>query len=229
MKKTILYLLLIMGLGVFVSCEKEKTSWDDSTITYYVNFDMAGDQVMIVPVGTGFTDPGVTAYEAGEDVTSKMEVTGSVDPDALGEYFITYSATNVDGFSSSVTRTVYIYDPAITLDISGTYTSQPGSWYVGTTRSTANATIQIVQLCPGIFSIDDVTTYFWVNYYGYSSMKTKGIISLKSDNSLELLSSLNGYWNDSCESFSGTYDPATETIEYDYKYVYPGHTILTLN
>ncbi len=229
MKKTILYLLLIIGLGVFVSCEKEKTTWDQSEITNYVNFDMAGEVVMIAPVGSGFTDPGVTAFEAGEDVTSKMETTGSVNPDALGEYFITYSATNIDGFSSSVTRTVYIYDPAITVDISGTYTSQPGSWYVGPTRSTADETIIIEQLCPGIFAIDDVSTYFWVNLHGYSSMKTRGVLSLKSDNSIELLSSLNGYWYDSCDSFSGTYDPGTETIEYDYFYAYSGHTILTLN
>ena len=229
MKKTILYLLLIMGVAFVVSCEREKTTWDHSEITYYVNFDMAGEAVMTIPVGDGFTDPGVVAYEAGEDVTSKMEITGSVDPDALGEYIITYSAINVDGFSSSVTRTVYIYDPTITTDISGTYTSQPGSWYVNNTRSTAGEDIEIVQLCPGIFSIDDVSTYFWVNYYGLSATKTRGVLSLKSDNTLELLSSLNGYWNDSCDSFSGTYHPGTETIEYDYFYAYPGYTILTLN
>lgn len=228
MKKSILFLMLMIGVTLFVGCEK--TTYDESDITYYVAFDMAGEAVMMAPVGTGFTDPGVTASEAGVDVTADMVVEGSINPDEVGQYIINYSAVNVDGFSSSVTRTVYIYDPAVTTDIAGKYTSQAGSWYVSTARNRAGKTIELVKLCPGVFSIECVCLNFWVEQYGYSSMKTSGIIKLNADNTIELLSSFNKYWSDSCSDFSnGTYDPVTKTIEYDYEYAYPGHSILTLN
>jgi len=220
--------MLIVGVTLFIGCEK--TTYDESVITYYVAFDMEGETVMMAPVGTGFTDPGVTASEAGVDVTADMLVEGSINPDEIGQYIINYSATNKDGFSSSVTRTVYIYDPAVTTDIAGTYTSQAGTWYVSTARNLAGKTIEIVKLCPGVFSIECICTNFWVDYFGYTSMKTSGILKLNVDNTIELLSSLNKYWNDSCTDFSGgTYNPATKTIEYDYEYTYPGHAILTLN
>jgi len=59
MKKTI-YSLLVCLTFVLVSCD-DKTSFDDSRITYYASFNVKGDQTMQVTVNTPFVDQGVVA------------------------------------------------------------------------------------------------------------------------------------------------------------------------
>lgn len=49
--KKLLYILLISLTGFLSSCEDE-SSYDDSKVTYYVNFDMKGEQTTLVTVGS---------------------------------------------------------------------------------------------------------------------------------------------------------------------------------
>ena len=91
-------------------------------MTYYVNFEMNGDDPMLVSVGSSFADPGVVAKEGEEDVTASVIVNSNVDASKIGLYSVSYSAANADGFSSSAKRTVIVYDPAITTNASGSYT-----------------------------------------------------------------------------------------------------------
>lgn len=81
-----------------------------------------------MPIGTSYTEQGYKATLNGEDYTSNVKTTGTVDSNQAGLYYITYSATNSDGFTVTATRTVAVCDPAITTDISGTYTTQDGSF-----------------------------------------------------------------------------------------------------
>lgn len=83
----------------------DETSQDPSTITYYITFEMEGDATMLVPVGTAYEEPGVTAMEGTEDVTASVVTTGTVNSDEVGLYTLTYSAVNKDGFSSSTSWT----------------------------------------------------------------------------------------------------------------------------
>ena len=66
MKKVIYSLLLFCGLFGLWGCEK--TTEGLTKVTYYVNFELNGDDPMLVPVGSTFSDPGVVAME-GERVT----------------------------------------------------------------------------------------------------------------------------------------------------------------
>ncbi len=66
---------------------------------------LTGDDPIIVPVGQSFTDPGATCTDNNScDVT----VSGTVDTNAIGDYIITYMATDPAGNTATVTRTVQV-------------------------------------------------------------------------------------------------------------------------
>lgn len=209
---------------VFVSCE-DKTSYDDSRITYYVTFAMNGDQTMLVPVGTTYTDPGVKATEGDKDVTSSMTTTGTVNANKVGLYPVTYSAINADGFASSVTRTVIVYDPTVNTDISGTYTLAAGSYRLNLQYNTKIAfsgyKVTITYIAPGIFYVSDFLAGYYDKRAGYGSAYTMtGYIKLNPNNTIEMLSSKIAGWGDSLDSLANaTFNPATNAIHWEATYV----------
>lgn len=222
--KNILYaLFLCLSAGILCSCEDE-TSQDHSVITYYISFDMSGDKVMKIPVGTAYQEPGVVAMEGEEDVTSKMVTTGSVDGNSVGIYPITYSATNSDGFGSSISRTVMVYDPAVETDISGNYTVGNGTYRYAVSSNKpveySGYNISLTQAAPGIFYMSDYMGGYYDQRAGYgSNYAMKGYMKLNPDNTLEAISGNVAGWGDSLDSFeNGVYDPATGTISYELGY-----------
>lgn len=220
MKKLALYsLMLSVVLLGFTSCNDDEDMLTDSVVTSYVNLHMQGDDFVQVPIGTAYTDAGCTADVAGEDVTSTIVTTGlnDIDVNKAGLYYITYSATNKDGFSASVSRTVAVCDPTITTDLSGTWTG-----LTGTKRVTASGevpfpgySIRISQAAPGIFYVTDYLGGYYEQRAGYgAAYAMKGYVQLLADNSLQILSGDVPGWGDSYQTFSGTYDPITDTISY---------------
>ena len=106
MKKINLLIAALAFVGL-TSCDYDGS--DDAKVTKYVTIELTGGNQTLVPVGSEYTDPGYTATEGTEDVTSKVVVSGDqVDPDKVGIYNVTYSAKNVDGFAAEVTRTVLV-------------------------------------------------------------------------------------------------------------------------
>ena len=136
------YAILLISIIAFLSsCKKDPIISNDkrvgiSRVTYYANITLTGDQIISIPVGGNFTDPGVKATAAGQDVPVKT--TGTVDNSKPGLYILDYSATNADGYTSSASRIVVVTPGTETpgVDISGTYSSVP----VGTTPGPATIT-----------------------------------------------------------------------------------------
>ena len=124
MKKIIYVLILIFFVSFLPGCKKELTSEGVSRLTRYVTFELTKGALVITPKGTAFVDPGYKAMEGTTDVTTKVTKEGSVNTSKVGLYVITYSATNSDGFSASVSRSVIVYDPAApATDLTGSYSS----------------------------------------------------------------------------------------------------------
>lgn len=116
MKKNILKLVLIAGLGVVLStgCSKDDTTSPSITLN--------GDATVIIGKGDTYADPGATAVDDEDDsptVTSDFATV--LDVNTPDEYVITYTATDEDGNSSSVTRTVIVSFRGS--DVNATYTS----------------------------------------------------------------------------------------------------------
>jgi len=221
--KKIIYSLFVCLLLVLVSCE-DKTSYDVSKITYYVTYKMSGDQTTLVPVGTAYVDPGIKAIEGTKDVTSTMKTTGSVNSAKIGLYPVTYSAVNADGFASSATRLVIVYDPTVTTDISGQYQLATGSYRKtlssGAKTSFSGYNISLSKIAPGIFYVSDFFGGYYDQRAAYgATYAMTGYVKLNSDNTLGLLSSVVAGWGDSLNSLANaTYNPGTKAIHWDATY-----------
>lgn len=193
--------LLAIVLLVGTSCEKKITTWDESDeYTYYVDIRLAGQEVILLPVGSTFEDPGFTAFEGETDVTDSVLVDGSADGSTIGYYEIEYSALNTEGYPSSRVRKVIIYDPdAPATDLTGNWT--------GTRIGRGGGLTTITKLAPGIFECSD----FFGGYYEYvaaygPAYRLKSYIQLFADNTYEALSTSSpwGPWG----VLNGVYDPA---------------------
>src|SRR5690349_12978720 len=106
--RIIKFLLILAAVIPFAGCEK--TEKPDNTadqvgisrVTYFPTFTMKGDKYIAIVKGGTYTEPGVTAKEGTADIA--VTTTGTVNTNTPGVYDIVYSATNKDGFTSSVTR-----------------------------------------------------------------------------------------------------------------------------
>ena len=212
MKKINLLIAALAFVGL-TSCDYDGS--DDAKVTKYVTIELTGGNQTLVPVGSEYTDPGYTATEGTEDVTSKVVVSGDqVNPDKVG----IYSAKNVDGFAAEVTRTVLVYDPAITTDITGTYTVEKGEDLYPDqsdffTRYVINGnTVTLTQLAPGLYSISD----WWGGLYDKtigagSAYCATGYFQLNADNTITGISASTP-WGDVLERGDGVYDPTTGKV-----------------
>ncbi len=192
------------------SCNDGKDELTDSRLTYYADLQMQGDEFMLVPVGSKFVDPGCTGTLAGEDITSKIVIEGAdeVDTNTLGFYYITYSAEGSDGYPASVERTVCVYDPTVTLDISGEYIvdmeasiyqgartyADRAAFYGNTTQCTG---ITFDMIVPGIYYVNDIFGgwYDQIRAYG-SRYAMTAYVSVDNDGNIDLLSSYIAGWGD---------------------------------
>lgn len=213
MKKIYFAFILTLGVLAFSSCgDKEYT---DTKVTNYVTYELTGGETYTIPVGTAYTDPGYKAYEGTEDVTASVQVSGTVDGNTVGFYPISYSAVNSDGFSRTVTRNVFVYNPAITTDLAGDYLVSEGSHRIRGAAKTAYSgqKITLTKVAPGMFYITDWLGGYYDQRAGYgSSYALYGYLGLNADNTISGLYGFVKGWGDSFSDVTGTYDPATGTV-----------------
>lgn len=146
MKKYSVFIFTIFIL--LTSCKKDKiiSTADQvgiSKVTYFPILTMKGDNIMVVEKGGTFTDPGVTAKAGESDVP--VTSTGTVNTSTPGIYTINYSATNKDGFSASLRRTVAVYSTAADAaahDLSGDYA-----------RTSNGSVASWTKLAPGVYKV----------------------------------------------------------------------------
>ena len=97
---------------------------------------LAGAASLTVECHGPFADPGATAHDACAGSLA-VTVTGSVDMNTLGDYVLTYTATDPSGNSDSQTRTVHVVDTTnpvvalnggdVTLECHGQNFGDPGA------------------------------------------------------------------------------------------------------
>lgn len=239
MKKIYLFGLLALGMLALSSCNDDKDELTDSRLTYYADLQMQGDEFMLVPVGSKFVDPGCTGTLAGEDITSKIVIEGAdeVDTNTLGFYYITYSAEGSDGYPASVERTVCVYDPTVTLDISGEYDvdmelsiyqgartyADRAAYYGNTTQCTG---ITFDMIVPGIYYVNDIFGGWYEQIRGYGSRYAMtAYVSVDNDGNIDLLSSYIAGWGDGIDYLEeGRYEDGVIT----YSLCYAGQIYMDL-
>ena len=71
---------------------------------------LSGGDSLYVKVGESYSEPGFSASDNMDgDVTAKVAVSGSVDTSKMGSNNITYTVTDSNGNTTTVTRSVYVY------------------------------------------------------------------------------------------------------------------------
>lgn len=217
------YIIIVALILLSYSCKRDLTSEGVSKVTSYVTFTLTGGPTVIFPAGGAYVDPGFKGLEGTKDVTNTIKITGSVDGTTVGLYTLQYNAVNSDGFSSSVERTVIIYDPAApATDLGGNYVSSVSR--KAPARSFTGLKVSIEKLAPGFFFISDFIGGFYdqgSNYKYGPAYAVNGYIQLNSDNSIALVSSQNiGGFGGTLDDFTnGKYDPATQTLSWHAFYL----------
>ncbi|WP_372882586.1 DUF5011 domain-containing protein [Psychromonas sp.] len=110
---------------------------DSSIITPVIT--LLGDNPLTVNLNDTFTDPGANAQDdADGDISDAIVISGAVDTNTAGTYLLTYSVTDSDGNSASVTREVIVHgntvppvitvlgDNPLTVNLNDTFTD-PGA------------------------------------------------------------------------------------------------------
>jgi hypothetical protein len=124
----IIYFFIALLAFTFLGCKKDYE--DLYRITYYPNFEMTGDEVIFNNFGTTFTDPGIKATEAGQEIPVTTTISGdffgatSFNATAADRYLYTYSATNSDGYEANLSRLIYNVETGnLVNSLAGLYTA----------------------------------------------------------------------------------------------------------
>jgi hypothetical protein len=169
MKKLFIYMSLIAA--TLISCNEDLETEGISTITYFPDFILTGEDLYVVDIGEPFTDPGIVVQEKGTEIPFNFIYTGrytgysgSVIGTELDQYFLTYSATNSDGFTTARSRTIArIPTGDFVNSIEGAYLSSiervDGESY-------SNIIVLVTQVEPGVFRVSCALGGFYADGRG---------------------------------------------------------------
>lgn len=233
MKKSIIFIvvLALLTLG-FTACEKE--SKGKTKITYYPTLELEGPAYAEIHVGDDYKEPGYTAILNGEDVTDQVIVAGPVDPKVAGFYQVTYTIFNEDGFSSSASRTVVVFDPND--PIQGHWACTPESFRTNTQTAADVAYGESFEIfiCgnKGVgYYVNDLLAGWYDQRAGYGEdYAMTGIIDVAKDGTISLWTSYVPGWKDGANKLeNGVFDADKKTIQ--YALTYAGYLVfnVTLN
>jgi len=210
-----LYNKILFGVifsSFFISCEDDSTE-GVTRITYYPEIILEGDEQMAISVGTAYVEPGYEATENGVDITSSVEVKNQVNSSVPGAYTVSYSAKNVDGFSKTVIREVYVYEGALsTVDISGTYISNTilKTSTGGSSTAYSGGTVVINKITDGLFNVSCLIGGWYEVRYPGNTMAAPGVIAVQSDNSIANYGGTQLDWQDPVtDGGNSYYDPVS--------------------
>ena len=150
-------LIAIVGVAAVNSLTDDDSYDDNVPPVITVN----GSNPDSVELGSTYTDPGATAFDAFHGDTP-VTSSGTVDTSTVGSYTITYTATDKDGNTATATRTVNVVDttaPVVTVTGDNPATTELGADYddAGATATDASGTVEVVTT--GTVDTDTVGEY----------------------------------------------------------------------
>ncbi|HEX3007260.1 MAG TPA: BT_2262 family domain-containing protein [Bacteroidales bacterium] len=216
--QSVKYIIILALVPFFMGCERELDTDNVSTVTTYVRYNLTGGDLVTIPLGTTYVEPGFTAFEGDTNKTDRVVVEGEVDDTQIGLYTVSYSAVNSDGYTSSVERNVVVYDPnAPETDLSGDYSARV-SRNSNPIRSYTNLSVSVEKLAPGFFYVSDLLGGFYDQGRDYAygpAYAMTGYVILNADNTLTNVGSFNSGFGDSLNDFTGgVYDPVTGSLSW---------------
>lgn len=231
MKKIFLYsLMALSSVGLFTSCNDDHDLLTDTKVTHFADIVLLGDEEVVLQAGDAWTDPGVKASIGDQDVTDRVVVTGHANANEGGINSLTYTVKNDDGFATSAYRTVYVYDKKnfqSAYDAASSFGSRKFSGLPVSICKVEGNVYHISDALGGFYAFGRYPQYLGDNYSwadGFienaeQPFSLGAYIMLNADNSIEILEYDEWYWTpDNPVFLSGTYDPATGTVELVYDF-----------
>ena len=99
MNKVIWYISFCFIIIIYYGCKKS----DKESPVITIN----GDKNISINLNSEYTDPGATAYDA-QDGELSVDISDTVNVNLAGTYYISYTASDASGNSSSITRVVKV-------------------------------------------------------------------------------------------------------------------------
>ena len=225
MKRNIIYLVALLCLAFgFTSCDKESEGL--TSITYYPEIALQGDDYIKLQKGEVYVDPGVVATMNGEDVTAQVQVNGEVNTSKSGVYTLTYIIFNPDGFSASTNRTVVVVDASDAIE--GFWKTNANCQRINNGAApvkyarTDGETFEILILKneDGSYTVYDLMAGWYEQRAAYGSRYAmQGKINVADDGKITLISSFISGWGDSADKMEdGAFDASGKTISYKLFY-----------
>lgn len=158
--------MFILGIN---ACKKIENQYPSKVVNVtYPGIELKGDEGISIHVGDTYVDPGATLTD---DVTGAVsDITGDVsgvDATTEGLYFVTYTASNANGYETTITRPVAVTDVDDAFDISGEYF-----------HATRGGTAYVTKIARGLFKTD--------NLNGGRTALGSIYMMVKSDNTLDV-------------------------------------------
>lgn len=227
MKKIITVLFLISIL--FYGCDKDVSTEDMSTITYFATFTDEGEELVLHQIGEPYTDANVIAEEDGVElpvsVTVDGEITGysgiEVDVNTMDKYTISYSAVNSDGYAAAATRTVVVGTSGdLITSIEGVYlaSSQRAPAFTPSDQYNDMEYIFITKTGDNTYELSDaVGGYYYIGRdYGFSYAAQGAIITANDipSNNFTITQAEFPAWGNVVDVTDFTVDPGNKTITF---------------
>lgn len=153
MKNNFLNAIIVGCIVLLMGCEKDVPAVSKTVVESYPEITLKGSDLIVVPVGQTFVDPGATVMPGYNkngilDTSSAAALSIMADSVKLGTaegiYFIPYTYRNYYGFQKTVKRKVVVVNQA--------YTSN----YAGKWKRTSNGVIATwTNLGSGVHAIQD--------------------------------------------------------------------------
>lgn len=198
----------------------------NSTVTNYPIMTLNGDATVFVPLGGTYNDPGVIATENGVEIAYTSSAVGDyrksnkLDTNIADQYTQVYKATNKDGFSNTLTRTVIVYKTGdLVNSIEGVYTSTVAR--NGSTPSDAYRNMKYMHIWKNTDGTYEISDSFggWYQYgraIGITSITPGGkmnAVSISANNfTFPGNPMTNLYFGGVAKLTSVTVDPATKKV-----------------
>lgn len=221
MKNGLLYWTLLALAALWMTgCDDDSTA-GMTRITYYPTIQLLGEPSVVLNLGESYAnDEGCYAELAGVDVSDQVVVTSNVNNSKVGIYSIVYASYNEDGFSVTVSRTIYVVNPT---SIATLYFGESQT----ATRHYYDAPIYITDNGDGTYLVDDILGGFQFNglnpgFEPTYDFHAEAVLRIAADNTVTQVGSTGSwYFGDrgtEVKLTSGTFDPATRTFVLNVDY-----------
>ena len=187
---------------------------------------LIGDDPITLNLGDTFNDPGATALdETDGDLTAAIEIVSDVNTAIAGTYTVTYTVTDSDGNSSSLSRTVIVRDSSIApvltligvdpinLNIGDTFTD-PGATAMDESDGDITAAIETVSDVNTAIAGTYTVTYTVTDSDGNSTSLNRSVIVSEGTSEVTVLQSrVSAKTDDAEEEPDGSIDLNSSDLE----------------